>query len=150
MNLVTKVKAILDSMIPETPPTDRPYLQTVMYDSGFSANIRIDRKPTPAALLYLLNDWTLDVTQSTVKESANIEVFFFDRCQLDVKGEEKDLIIQKCETLAKEFLSEILADRSIRLVGDSVRIQSSYGKFDSFCVGVAVTLKIEEKQASCL
>ena len=150
MKLVNKVKTILSGMVPSTQPQTGPYLKTVMYDSGFSANVRIDRNPTPAALFYLLSDWNLDVTTQTVRESANIEVFFFDVCQLDAKGETKDAIIQNMEILAKDFISRILEDKSIRMVGDSVRIQSSYGKFDKFCVGVAVNLKIEEKQASCL
>lgn len=150
MTLVTKVLDILNGMIPTTPPSSGPYLKTVMYDSGFSANVRIDRKPVPAALFYLLSDWSLDVTTATVKESAEIEVFFFDVCDFNATGEKKDAIIQDMEILAKDFISAILADSTMKLVSDKVRIQSSYGKFDKFCVGVAVNLRIEEKQAHCL
>lgn len=125
-------------------------LETVMYDSGFSANVRIDRKPLPAALFYLLNDWTLDATMTTVKESANIQVFFFDTCNFDAKGEEKDVIVQRMEDIAKEFIADVFADKSIVITDDKIRIQSSYGKFDKFCVGVSVQFRIEEKQASCL
>lgn len=150
MTLVTKVLDILNGMIPTTPPSSGPYLKTVMYDSGFSANVRIDRKPVPAALFYLLSDWSLDVSTSTVKESAEIEVFFFDVCDFNATGEKKDEIIQDMEILAKDFISAILADSTMKLVSDKVRIQSSYGKFDKFCVGVAVNLRIEEKQAHCL
>lgn len=150
MNLVTKVRTILNSMIPTTPPLTGPYLKHAMYDSGFSANIRIDRNPTPAALFYLLSDWNLDVSSSTVRESANIEVFFFDVCDFNTTGEKKDIIIQNMETLARDFISRILDDHSIRIVSDSIKIESSYGKFDKFCVGVSVNMKIEERQASCL
>lgn len=150
MTLVTKVLDILNGMIPTTPPLTGPYLKTVFYDSGFSANVRIDRKPVPAALFYLLSDWSLDVSTSTVKESAEIEVFFFDVCDFNATGEKKDEIIQDMEILAKDFISAILADSTMKLVSDKVRIQSSYGKFDKFCVGVAVNLRIEEKQAHCL
>lgn len=150
MKLVDKVKTILSDMIPVTPPISGPYLKFAMYDSGWSANVRIDRNPCPAALLYLLSDWTLDVTSQTVKEACNIEVFFFDVCQLDAKGEDKDTIIKNMEILAKDFISRVLSDKSIKLVDDKVRIQSTYGKFDKFCVGVSVNLKIEERQASCL
>ena len=150
MKLVTKVRTILSSMIPTNPPLTGPYLKYAMYDSGFSGNIRIDRNPTPAALFYLLSDWDLDITNATVKESANIEVFFFDVCDFNTTGEKKDIIIQNMEILAKDFISRILDDHTIRIVSDSIRIQSSYGKFDKFCVGVSVNLKIEERQASCL
>lgn len=125
-------------------------IDTVMYDSGFSANVRIDRNPTPAALLYLLTDWNLNISKGAVRESAEMEVFFFDRASHDQKGEEKDVIVKRMEVIAREFLGLVLADSSIRLKDDVIKIRSSYGKFDTFVVGVSVHLTIEEKQASCL
>lgn len=150
MNLVNKVKTILAGMIPETPPLTDPYLKYVMYDSGWSANVRVDRNPTPAALLYLLSDWKLDVSTQTVKESANMQIFFFDVTNLDAKGEEKDLVVQRMETLAKEFIANILADKTIVIKSDKIKIESAYGRFDKFVCGVTVQLEIEERQPSCL
>lgn len=125
-------------------------INTVMYDSAFSANVRIDRSPMPAALLYLLEDWNLDLSKSAVKESANLQVFFFDTCSLDIKGEEKDVIVNAMEAIARQFISVLLEDKSIVLLDDKIRIQSTYGKFDKFCVGVTLNLKIEQKQGECL
>lgn len=152
MVLVSKVLTILNSMLtPESPIEGQEYLNTVMYDSGFSANVRIDRKPMPMALLYLLNDWTIDLTKATaVKEQANLQIFFADVANFDSKGEDKDIIVSRMETLAKEFIRKVLEDRSIVIVDDKIKIQSSYGKFDKFVVGVTVNLKIEERQPSCL
>ncbi len=151
MVLATKILTILNSMLPpENPEQGVEYLQSVLYDSAFSANVRIDRKPLPAALFYLLSDWNLDTTLTTVKESANIQVFFFDTCPFDAKGEDKDSIIKRMETLAKEFIANVMADKSIVIKTDKIKIQSSYGKFDKFVCGVAVSFEIEEKQASCL
>ena len=152
MVLVNKILSILNSMLPpENPAEGVEYLQTVMYDSGFSANVRIDRKPCPLALFYLLNDWNIDLSKTNaVKEQANIQIFFADVASFDAKGEDKDLIVSRMEAQAREFIRKVLADRSIVIVDDKIRIQSCYGKFDKFVVGVTVEMKIEERQPSCL
>lgn len=142
MVLVQKVLDILNSI---------EDIQTVIYDSGFSANVRIDRKPMPMALFYLLNDWSIDLSKSTaIKEAANIQIFFADKADLDAKGEDKDIIVMRMELIAREFIRRILEDRSIVVVDDKIKLQSSYGKFDKFVVGVSVSFKIEERQSSCL
>lgn len=151
MKLINKVLTILESMTPpENPVEGQEYIQTIIYDSGFSANVRIDRKTSPIALVYMLSDWTLNTNSTSYTEEANIQVFFCDRANFDSIGESKDVIVQRMESIAKQFLSLILSDRTIKLVDDKVKIKSSYGKFDSFVVGVTVNLKIEERQPSCL
>lgn len=151
MVLVNKILTILNSMLPPENPTEgQDYIQTIMYDSSWSANVRVDRKPSPIALVYLLSDWTLNTNSLAYKESANIQIFFADRANFDSKGEDKDVIIQRMEALAKEFLSLVISDRDIKLLDDSVKVQSSFGRFDSFMVGVTLNLKIEERQAQCL
>ena len=152
MVLVNKILSILNSMLtPENPIEGVEYLNTVIYDSGFSANVRIDRKPMPMALFYLLNDWSIDLSKSTaIKEAANIQIFFADIANFDAKGEDKDLIVSRMELIAREFIRKVLADRSIVIVDDKITLQSSYGKFDKFVVGVSVSFKIEERQSSCL
>ena len=108
MVLVQKVLDILNSI---------EDIQTVIYDSGFSANVRIDRKPMPMALFYLLNDWSIDLSKSTaIKEAANIQIFFADTANFDAKGEDKDLIVMRMELIAREFIRRILEDRSIVVV----------------------------------
>lgn len=141
MIITDKIRAILGQI---------SGIETVMYDSGFSANVRTDRKPTPAALLYLLSDWNIDISSGTAKEEAKIEVFFFDRATLDQKGEEKDEIVSRMETLAREFIVSVLSDRSMIVKEDTIRLRSAYGKFDAFVVGVSVEMTLELKQGSCI
>jgi hypothetical protein len=141
MTLVNKIRAILGSI---------DDINTVMYDSGWSANVRIDRNPAPYALLYLLSDWTLDISKGVAKEGADIQVFFFDKSNLDAKGEEKDLIVTQMELIAREFIRRVLADNTIIVAEDTIKLRSSWGQFDKFCVGVSVTMKIEDKQGGCI
>lgn len=141
MTLVNKIRAILGSI---------DDINTVMYDSGWSANVRIDRNPAPYALLYLLSDWTLDISKGVAKEGADIQVFFFDKANLDAKGEEKDLIVTQMELIAREFIRRVLADNSILVAEDTIKLRSSWGQFDKFCVGVSVSMKLEDKQGGCI
>lgn len=151
MILVDKIRAILNSMLPpETPIEGTEYVKTVFYSSSWDANLRIDRNPSPIALLFLLSDWSINIASGTKKESAQLQVFFADRAKFDSTGEQKDVIVKRMETLATEFISRVLADKSIRIVDDDVKMRSSYGQFDAFVVGVSVTLRLEERQGSCI
>ena len=141
MNLVDKVRDILSQLID---------VKTVIYDSAWSANVRVDRKPAPYAILYLLSDWTIDVSKGNAKEGAELQIFFCDRAKFDATGEEKDVVVKQMEEIAKQFLYAVLHDRTITVVDDTVKMKSSYGQFDAFVVGVSVVLRIEEKQGSCL
>ena len=129
---------------------DMESIETVIYDSGFSANVRLDRKATPAAILYLMTDWELDISKGVLKESADMEVFFCKRAEHDIKGEDKDIIVTETYELAKEFLGLLLEDKTITVVDDSIKMRATYGKFDSFVVGCSLHIKIEERQGSCL
>ncbi len=68
-NLINKVLDILNNI---------ESIQTVLFDNGHSSNVRIDRKPCPAALLYTLPEWFLDIGHGSSKERAEIQVFFFE------------------------------------------------------------------------
>lgn len=141
MEIVNKVKNILDSMTG---------LKTVLYQSGFSANVTLDRKETPAALLYLLTDFDVDIQHGTSKESADLEIFFCERTKFDITGDQKDTIITNCTNLAKEFISKLLAEKSLYVNQDSIHCKCTYGRFDCMVAGVSIELKLEERQGSCL
>lgn len=141
MEIVNKVKDILNSI---------EGLKTVLYQSGFSANVTLDRKETPAALLYLLTDFDIDLSNGLSKESCDLEIFFCERTKFDITGDQKDTIINNCTALAKEFISKLLAEKTLYINQDSIHCKCSYGKFDAFVAGVSVELRIEERQGSCL
>lgn len=141
MTLVNKIRDILAQM---------PDIQTVIYDNQWSSNLRVDRSPAPYAILYLLSDWTIDISSGVAKEGAQLQVFFADRAKFDCKGEEKDLIVTQMELIAREFIRRVLADNTIRVIDDTIKLRSSYGSFDAFIVGVSVTMNIEDKQGNCI
>lgn len=141
MQLVNKIRGILSQMTG---------IQTVIYDNQFSSNLRVDRSPAPYAILYLLSDWTVDISSGVAKEGAQVQVFFADRAKFDCRGEEKDLIVTQMELIAREFIRRVLADNTIRVIDNTIKLRSSYGSFDAFIVGVSVTLNIELRQGGCI
>lgn len=141
MILTDKILAILREM---------NSVETVLYDSGFSANVRIDRKEGPYALLYLLTDWAIDVSKGTAKEAAEIEVFFFDKGNFDSTGEEKDVTVKAMSVIALEFVAKLMTDKTITVKDDTIKMRSTYGRYDKFCVGVSVHVNIEAKQGTCI
>lgn len=141
MKIVTKVRDILNSM---------NSVKTVLYDSGFSANVRVDRNtPLPAALMYLLNSYEIDISKGLKKESASVQVFFFKDCPLDAKGEDKDTILSALEPVVDEFIT-LLTNSELKIDTDSVRIKSTYGSFDKFVIGYSVELELSVKQGTCI
>lgn len=140
-NLINKVLDILNEMTG---------IQTVIYDNGHSANVRIDRNPTPAALLYTLPDWTLDISHGTAKERADIQVFFFERVLFDSKAEDKLSVFENTNLLAREFVSILLSDSTVKVLDDEIKVTACYGEFDAMVAGCTINLTLEMKQGECL
>ena len=144
MIIPTKVLEILETMRVAGD------ISTIMYDSPNSANVRLDDSPEPIALLYLISDWDIDIEHGVSKEIATVKLFFAKRAEFDVKGEEKDLIVSEMSLLGREFISNLLAEHDLRVVDDVIHMRNVWGKYDSFVCGVEISVKIEQKQGSCL
>lgn len=140
MKLVEKVLEILNSA---------PNIKTVIYDSGFSTNVRIDRTPTPTALLYLLDEFDVDISKGQKKESANIQIFIFNICPLDAKGEKKDEILDDIEPLVFNVIRRLSEDKDIS-IDSNIKVKTTYGRFDKFVIGYSTEIKIESRQGECL
>ena len=141
MIIIDKVLTILRSMTS---------IKTVLYQSGFSANVTLDRKEGPIALTYLMTDYDIDISKGVAKESTNIEIFFCNRTKLDITGDQKDTLINGMSLIAREFLSKLLADKAIYVVDDSIKVRCNYGKFDCFVAGVSLNLRLKERQGDCI
>jgi len=139
MVLVNKILNILNSM---------EDVATVMYETGYSANLRIDRKPSPYAILYLVQGADLDLSNN-LKESCEVEVYFCKENKLDADGLTTQAVIDDMMVLAKQFISIINTDKSVR-IDDNIHIQNAYGRFDKHTAGVSVQFTISDRQAHCI
>lgn len=125
-------------------------LETVFYESGFGTNLRIDRKPTPAAVLYLIQGFEIGLNGGIRKDNVDLEVFFFDRIDLSAKGEAVQTKMDELLPLVNGFVSLLVSDKTLVLDGDTIKVQAAYGKFDTNVCGWSLQLKLTEKQGHCI
>ena len=144
MTTTDKILDILNSM------TTGSYalLNTVLYESGFGANVRLDRLPDPAAILYMLQSWTLDTSTKLKHPEVDCEIFFCKRCELASKGEKIKEVIDTVEPIVDEFISLLLSDKSI--IVNEIKAQTAYGRFDCNVCGYSLQFTVKDKQGVCL
>lgn len=125
------------------------FLRTVMYESGFGANLRLDRKPTPAAILYMAEGFKVDVKSGRRKDSVDVEVFFCERCDLSAKGEAVKAVMDGVEPVVDEFVARVMAEKSWE-VADDISVTTAYGKFDTNVCGFSVQLTLVDRKGRCM
>lgn len=141
MQLTNKILNILNSITG---------IKTVLYESGAGTNLRLDRRETPAAILYMLQEYTIDLAKGIKREIVDVEVFICDRCDLAAKGE---VVQQKLDTLlpyVNQFVALLTSEKTLLLDGDNISVQMAYGKFDTNVVGYSLQFKVSERQGTCI
>ena len=126
------------------------WIRTVIYSDDYDTNVRIDRKPTPAALLYTLEGFEIGTKDGIRKDSVEVEVFFFDRCTFAAKGETTKTVMERVEPVVGEFVARVMSERSWVVDGDKIEVTAAVGKFDANVAGWSVQLKLTERQGRCL
>ena len=144
MQITDKILEILNTLASGSDPM----LQTVIHANAFDSNVRLDRKATPAAILYMLNGWTMDVSTAFKRKSVDVEIFFCDRYDLNAKGEVIQQVLDSIEPICDEFISLVL-DEHGWIVSD-VKAVTAYGKFDTNVCGYSIQMRLTDKQGVCL
>ena len=125
-------------------------IKTVIHDTSFSTNVRLDRRETIAAIVFMLQEFNVSVKNGIKKESEEIEIFLCDRCDLAAKGEVVEGVLDGIKPVLNEFLTLVLNERSWVVDGDEINVKMSYGRFDCNVVGYSVELKLTERQGGCI
>lgn len=148
MRIVNKLTDILAAMVEDSGS----YLQSYQYNSKPLANVSLDRnKPSPTALLLVVTDWNLIPNGTNVKESAEVNVSFL----ISQRPADKNMtavdenIIDRAAAIAVDFISRVMAEKTLRIEDDTLKVKSVYDRSDSTRSGVNLTLTITEKQGVC-
>lgn len=144
MQITDKIIEILNGF---TTGTD-PLLSTVIYASPWDANVRLDRKPTPCAVVYLVSGFEVDVDSGLRKDTVDFEILFADRCNLESKGEKIKETTDRMEAVIDEFLSLLMDEKGIDVTGIKARL--AYAKFDCNLAGYSLEFKVTDKQGRCI
>ena len=144
MQITDRILEILNNMASGSDPL----VKTVLYESAFGSNVRLDRNETPAAILYLLEGFKVDVDRAFKYKSVDVEVFFCSRVDLNAKGSVIKGVMDSLEPIVDEFISEVLGEKTWDV--SQIKAQCAYGKFDCNVCGYSLTFTLEERQGSCL
>ena len=125
-------------------------IKTVIHDTSFSTNVRLDRRETIAAIVFMLQEFNVSVKNGVKRESEEIEIFLCDRCDLAAKGEVVEGVLDGIKPVLNEFLTLVLNEKSWMVDGDEINVKMSYGRFDCNVVGYSVELKLTERQGTCI
>lgn len=120
---------------------------TVLYESPYSANLRIDRLPSPYAILYLVQSMDVDVRGSRYFKTLDIELFICKPTDLSAKGEDVQAACDDLMPIAETFISNLYDSRLFDF--DSVKIRQATGKFDKNVSGLSLELTLKERQPTC-
>lgn len=125
-------------------------LQTVFDESPAGTNLRIDRKQTPAAVLYTLKGFAIDTSTGVRKDTVDAEVFIFDRCDISAKGEAITAKLETLEPMVDEFVSGIMDVKGWNVENDRIEVRTAVGAFDTNVVGFSLEFKVTERQGRCI
>ena len=125
-------------------------IKTVIHDNAFSTNVRLDRRLTPAAILFMLQEFTVNIKSGLRRDSVELEVLICDRVDLAAKGEVVDNTLNNLLPIVNDFIALVLDEKSWVVEGDTINIKVAYGKFDTNVCGYSIELKLTEKQGHCL
>lgn len=141
MQITDKVLNILNSI---------DGIKTVIHDNAFSTNVRLDRNPTPAGILFMIQEFSVNIKSGLRRDSVDLEIFICDRCDFAAKGEVVETTLNGLLPMVNEFITLVLEEKSWVVDGDEIPVKMSYGKFDTNVVGFSIELKLTERQGHCL
>ena len=114
----------------------------VIYGSPFDANLRVDRKTGPFIIVYMVQNTQLDLKMGRYIPTYSFRIFFADRCPLNAKGEDIQVVVDQMMTLAINVLYSIKSDYNVRQ--STFNLQTSWAKFDANLAGVTVEFEIKD------
>lgn len=145
MEIVARIIGILDTMVSED------VIKSRIYQTAAKTNVEIDYEKTPAAVMYCVSKWAIDLKLGIVRERAAIGIGFVKRQpQLDFDGESNETIVDECKVIAVDFIRRLKADDSLQIISDSVDCTTVYDEYDTNVTGVWVSVEVKDNGGECL
>ena len=120
---------------------------TVLYESPYSANVKIDRLPSPYAILYLIQTMDVDVRGNRYFKTFDIEIFFCKPTDISADGAKVQAACDEMIPIAENFIHNLSNSRLFEF--EKVKMRQAYGKFDKNVSGIALEMTLKEKQPTC-
>lgn len=80
---------------------------TYLFENWQAANVRLDKMQLPVVMYVLPASGSLNVGLMQLKDYPNCMIAFMDKTKHDFSGEENDMVIERCKSLAREFILNV-------------------------------------------
>lgn len=123
----------------------------VMLETRPMANVRTSEVATPCAVCFCISDWRFNIRDSRRRESADVLVSFLDRQpNYGFDGIPNSAIVAPMEDAAEVFVARVLATPTLEVEGNEISARTVYDEYDTNLTGVQLTLRVGERQGTCL
>lgn len=126
---------------------DDSRIGTVLYESPYSANLKIDRLKSPYAIMYLVQSADIDIQGFRYFKTLDLEIFFCKPSDLSADGMKTQAVCDEMEPIVEDFITNLVNTRLFEF--ENVKLRTAVGKFDKHVTGLALELTIKEKQPYC-
>lgn len=127
-------------------------LKSTTYSSKPRANVELDRNmESPVGILFVITDLRLEIG-GMLRERAEVNASFLisqrpvDRNYPDID----DDIMPAAKECAVEFIARVMADKSLKLIGDEVMMRAVFDRSDSARSGYNIIFTVEERAGECI
>lgn len=117
---------------------------TYLFENWQAANVRLDKMQLPAVMYVLPASGNLNVGLMQMKDFPNCMIAFMDKTKHDFSGEENDVVIERCKSLAREFILNVNRSGMFEPVQGDIQYSVFYDKLDVNVTGIVIQIPLKE------
>lgn len=117
---------------------------TYLFENWQAANVRLDKMQLPAVMYVLPASGNLNVGLMQMKDFPNCMIAFMDKTKHDFSGEENDMVIERCKSLAREFILNVNRSGMFEPVQGNIQYSVFYDKLDVNVTGIVIQIPLKE------
>lgn len=117
---------------------------TYLFENWQAANVRLDKMQLPAVMYVLPASGNLNVGLMQMKDFPNCMIAFMDKTKHDFSGEENDMVIERCKSLAREFILNVNRSGMFEPVQGDIQYSVFYDKLDVNVTGIVIHIPLKE------
>lgn len=123
---------------------------TYVFENWTKADIRIERLPLPAMVNLLPVSGSFKLKNNQFKDQPNCMFAFFDKSERDSNGLEHDTVVDRCKSLAMEFIVRLNESGLFEPIEGEISYSVSLDKLSSYVSGIIVSLQLKEVKGVCV
>ncbi|MEG0889752.1 MAG: hypothetical protein RSH25_14910 [Bacteroides sp.] len=123
---------------------------TYVFENWTKADIRIERLPLPAMVNLLPVSGSFKLKNNQFKDQPNCMFAFFDKSERDSNGLEHGTVVDRCKSLAMEFIVRLNESGLFEPIEDEISYSVSLDKLSTYVSGIIVSLQLKEVKGVCV